>query len=431
MPNLLVAPQQPFLEVSPYFNHRISMDTKGPISPPSDDNSYVYVIVDAFTHYVVFHPSPKNDATNALNVLFCHWIVKFGIPDILVTDNGNEYINGEFPHFCRTYIVQFKPRTLYAPWSNGLVENSDRQLNTFLQTVSDTQYNTWSQKVKIFPFAFNSQVRTNMNLSPYEMVFGQKPKQPIMFHLSSTTDSFGKCKPSQDSPCNSLPTHTHTDHLGHHPQNRKLQKGTFAHWFLNREKIHSEVHNEVHNYLNQNKHLRTFINRRFGAAQPLKINSYVLVVNKATQIGISKKIQPQKIGPYKIIDTPTLVTYKLEDFSGKQITRHRSNFVPYYPKELFIQEQMGKYFSDTSLLRLRPKQSITSTKKSLSFSLDHPDTPSESNELPPVPCSLSEIPEDTSENYNLRNSRLRRQPIIDYRVFIPPSKISTSRTQNA
>ena len=61
----------------------------------------------------------------------------FGIPDILVTDNGNEYINGEFAHFCRTYNVQFKPRTPYAPWSNGLVENSNRQLNTFFCTVLD------------------------------------------------------------------------------------------------------------------------------------------------------------------------------------------------------------------------------------------------------------------------------------------------------
>ena len=111
-----MAPRQPFLEVSPYFNHRISMDTKGPISLSSDGNCYVYVIVDVIiTHYVVLHPSPKNDATNAITVLFDHWIVKFGIADILVTDNGNEYINGEFPHFCRTYNVQFKPLTPYAP----------------------------------------------------------------------------------------------------------------------------------------------------------------------------------------------------------------------------------------------------------------------------------------------------------------------------
>ena len=60
------------------------MDTNGPISPSSDGNSYVYVIVDAITNYVVLHPLPKNYATNALTVLFDHWIVKFNIPDIFL-----------------------------------------------------------------------------------------------------------------------------------------------------------------------------------------------------------------------------------------------------------------------------------------------------------------------------------------------------------
>ena len=65
-----------------------------------------------------------------------------------------------------------------------------------------------------------------MNLSPHELVFGHKPKKPIMFNLSSTTDSFENCEPSEDSPCNSFPQHTHADHLCHQPQLKKLQKGT-------------------------------------------------------------------------------------------------------------------------------------------------------------------------------------------------------------
>ena len=143
-----------------------------------------------------------------------------------------------------------------------------------------------------------------------------------------------------------------------------------------------------------------------------------------------KKTQPQKVGPYKIIDTPTLVTYKLEDFSGKQITRHRSNNVPYYPKELFVQEQMDKYFSDNSILKLHPKKPTITKSKTVSFSLDTQNTPFTDDPLPSPPCNLSEIPDNTSENYNIRNTRLRRQPIKDYRVFIPPSEISALRTQN-
>ena len=45
-----IAPKQTFKGQSLYFNHRISFDTKGPISPSSEGNSYIMVIVDAFTH---------------------------------------------------------------------------------------------------------------------------------------------------------------------------------------------------------------------------------------------------------------------------------------------------------------------------------------------------------------------------------------------
>ena len=50
------AEKQDFKEQSFYFNHRISFDTKGPISPTSEGNSYIMVIVDAFTHYVALNP---------------------------------------------------------------------------------------------------------------------------------------------------------------------------------------------------------------------------------------------------------------------------------------------------------------------------------------------------------------------------------------
>ena len=44
---------QTLSENASYFNYRTSMDTKGPINPPSKQNSYIHVIVDAFSHFVV------------------------------------------------------------------------------------------------------------------------------------------------------------------------------------------------------------------------------------------------------------------------------------------------------------------------------------------------------------------------------------------
>ena len=50
------APTQSFSEHAPSFNYRISMDTKGPINPPSHNKSNIHVIIDAFSHFVVTVP---------------------------------------------------------------------------------------------------------------------------------------------------------------------------------------------------------------------------------------------------------------------------------------------------------------------------------------------------------------------------------------
>ena len=55
-----IAQRQDFKGQSLYFNHRISFDTKGPISPSSEKNSYIMVIVDASTHYVALNPVPQH-----------------------------------------------------------------------------------------------------------------------------------------------------------------------------------------------------------------------------------------------------------------------------------------------------------------------------------------------------------------------------------
>ena len=72
------APIQSFSEHAPSFNYRISMDTKGPITP--QNKSYIHAIVDAFSHFVVTVPIKSNHAKTAVKTLLHHWIVKFGPP---------------------------------------------------------------------------------------------------------------------------------------------------------------------------------------------------------------------------------------------------------------------------------------------------------------------------------------------------------------
>ena len=62
------------------------MDTKGPISPSSNNNAYIFVIIDAFSHFVVTNPAPHIISKYAIQTLLDHWITIFGPPQYLVTD---------------------------------------------------------------------------------------------------------------------------------------------------------------------------------------------------------------------------------------------------------------------------------------------------------------------------------------------------------
>ena len=223
-----IAENQDFKAQSLYFGHRISFDTKGPLSPSSEGNSYIMVKIDLFTRYVAFNPVPQCNAYYAYTTLYDHWIAKFGLPEILVTDNGTEFINNEIITLCHLYNIKHKPRISHAPWTNGLVEGMNRSLQEYLRCIingNDTQYTEWSTDVKLFPLSYNSQITTTLGLSPYEMVFNQKPRKPIMFTANSSKNAQGYCKPPKESICYNLPLHTHDEDHFHHPQILKLASG--------------------------------------------------------------------------------------------------------------------------------------------------------------------------------------------------------------
>ena len=123
--------QEQLAPTKTYFNEIIMIDTKGPIHPTSEGNNYIFVIVDAFSHYVTIMCAPKNNAHYAFTALFEHWFMKFGLTEEIRSDNGSEYINTELTHLCNHFEIKFKPSKTYAPWTKGLVEGTNRKIGQY------------------------------------------------------------------------------------------------------------------------------------------------------------------------------------------------------------------------------------------------------------------------------------------------------------
>ena len=137
---------------------------KRPYKSTSNQNTNIHVIVDALSHFVVTVPVKQNNAQNAVNSLLHLWITNFGPPIYLVTDPGSEYINSEIANLCTTMGIRQSPRTPYAPWTNGLVENQNENLGTHLRLFLHNTPENWSTQVHMYAYAHNSQPLSKLNL---------------------------------------------------------------------------------------------------------------------------------------------------------------------------------------------------------------------------------------------------------------------------
>ena len=205
---IITSPIQSFSEHDPWFNYRISMHTKGPITLSSQNKSYIHVIVDAFSHFVVTVHIKSNNTKTAVKTLLHHWIVKFGQPIYLVTDPGSEYINTDMAHLCTLMCIRHSPRTPYFPWTNGLVEVQNKNLGTHIRMFLQNTPKDWAHQVHMYAFAHNSQPLSALNVSPHELVFHIRPRIPLTFDLYLNRNKKNTCISQY---CSELPEHSHYD----------------------------------------------------------------------------------------------------------------------------------------------------------------------------------------------------------------------------
>src|SRR3989338_4323417 len=140
------------------FDH-ISIDL-GQISVTSQlGNNYFLVVIDICTRYILIRPIPSKSALVARSLVKIY--SDFGIPKILQSDNGTEFVNqimDELKNNCG-----FEQRTIssYYPQSNGAAENAVKQVKTLLKKMSNGDYTHWCLRMPAIQMALNAELRND------------------------------------------------------------------------------------------------------------------------------------------------------------------------------------------------------------------------------------------------------------------------------
>ena len=110
--------------------------------------------------------------------------------------------------------------------------------------------------------------------------------------------------------------------------------------------------------------------KTYHEGKPLPIGTFVSKRN-FTHVHFFDKLKPFRIGPYKIIDRLSDVTYKLLAQDGSTIHIHRNHLIPYYQKQPLLYPHLRSFmrFSDTTQFQI-PQPTKDANSDSSPFNSD-------------------------------------------------------------
>ena len=159
--------------------HTWGLDLIGPFAPAMRTrNRYALTAIDHLTGWAEVIPIPDKSSKVVWSA-FCQRILStYGLPEVLVTDQGGEFTSKEWEEFLQELGVDHRRTTAYHPESNGRVERFNGTLKRIVEKLVRNDLPSWESTLGDALWAYRTSYHTTLGTSPYRALFGIFPRQP-------------------------------------------------------------------------------------------------------------------------------------------------------------------------------------------------------------------------------------------------------------
>ena len=172
-----------------YLNYRplskLSMDLK--VMPRSQKgHKFILCIIDEMTNYLITVPIFRSRSEEVGKALIEHVISKFCSPDCIIMDQDSAFMSNLMSYLFRKLNIKIMT---VAPYNHQSLqaEYGIKTLSRILTKHLSGQGQMWHKYLPLATFAHNTFNSPNLaNHSPYELVFGRKPK--LLLDLETDPD---------------------------------------------------------------------------------------------------------------------------------------------------------------------------------------------------------------------------------------------------
>ena len=145
---------------------------------------YAMVVTDHFTRFCQIYGTKKNSSKAAADKLFNEFVLQFGYPERIHSDQGGEFTNHMIRDLQRLTGIKASTTTPYHPMGDGQAERLNRTVCNMLKSLSESAKKDWRNHLPKLAFAYNSTINKTTGFSPFYLMFGRESRLPIdrVFH---------------------------------------------------------------------------------------------------------------------------------------------------------------------------------------------------------------------------------------------------------
>ncbi|CEP10491.1 hypothetical protein, partial, partial [Parasitella parasitica] len=155
---------------------QFSIDFVGPFPESKAGNRYLLVASEGFTRWPVAVPSKAADADTVAAFLYKHVFTVFGPPTHLLSDNGSHFDNEVIDRFLAIVKTHHQFAAPYRPQTNGRVEKLNGTLGKAIKKLALENPLEWDNHVDAVLYAYRTKAHAVVNVSPFELLYGQQPR---------------------------------------------------------------------------------------------------------------------------------------------------------------------------------------------------------------------------------------------------------------
>lgn len=162
------------------FN-RLHIDLTGPFKE-NGIKCFIIGATDALTKYMIGGIIPTKDAQSVVTFIKEEIINKYGVPNIIATDRGNEFHNNISKNMAYIYGITRIRTASYHPTANGEIERRWRFIKDFIKKNCGNDY-TLKDILPRAIFAINGVINSTTGYAPHYLVYGRLPDTPTNYTL--------------------------------------------------------------------------------------------------------------------------------------------------------------------------------------------------------------------------------------------------------